>query len=208
MSTRISSMRAMMVLAASIAGAQAQTADDPHHPAPAAAQPPAASAPAAPPAAPATQPPSSQSGMPQMMGGEMGRMMQMMRSMMAAQGGMGGPDALRPFRRIEGQLAYYRTELRITDAQAPQWNAFADAMRAAAERLRQAYTQALQSAGQPATAGEQLERRIGLLTVLLETTRTAAATMAPLYATLSDEQKHTADELMAEHLRGMALRGM
>jgi hypothetical protein len=145
--------------------------------------------------------------MPGMMGGaDMGQMMQMMQRMMVARGGgaMGGPAAVRPLQRVEGQLAYVRTELRITDAQVPQWNAFADAMRAAGERLRQAYTEAMQAAQEPAaTAPQQLERRIALLAVQLETTRAAAAALAPLYAAQSDEQKRTADELMAEHLRDM-----
>ncbi len=78
-----------------------------------------------------------QGGAPGMMGGDMGRMMQMMHRQMAAR------HAMRPFERIDGQLAYYRAELRITDAQQPQWNAFADAIRAAAGGLKQAVTQAM-----------------------------------------------------------------
>jgi hypothetical protein len=152
-------------------------------------------------------------GMPGMMGGgDMGQMMmQMMQRMMAARAGgaVAGPGALRPFQRVEGQLAYFRTELRITDSQMPQWNAFADAMRAAGERLRQAYTEAMQAAqGPAATAPQQLERQIALLAVQLETTRAAAAALAPLYAALSDEQKRIADELMAEHLRDMRRSGL
>jgi hypothetical protein len=78
-----------------------------------------------------------------MMGGDMGQMMQMMERMMAMrQGGM-SPGTMRAFDRIEGQLAYLRTALRVTDAQMPQWNAFADAVRAQSGRLRQAYAQAM-----------------------------------------------------------------
>ena len=44
------------------------------------------------------------------------------------------------------------------------------------------------------------------LSVLTETTRAVAAAMGPLYAALSDEQKRTADELLAEHLRGHGRR--
>jgi hypothetical protein len=77
---------------------------DPHHP-----------------GTPAGSPPPAQRGSPTpgmpgpgggMMGGDMGRMMQqMMQGRMAA-------SAMQLFRRIEGQLAYFRAELRITDAQA------------------------------------------------------------------------------------------
>jgi len=76
----------------------------------------------------------------------------MMGMMMGPQGGAMGPDSLRHFERIDAHLAYVRAVLRVTDAQAPQWNAFADAARAAAGRLRQAYAQAIQAAQQPTTA--------------------------------------------------------
>jgi hypothetical protein len=146
--------------------------------------------------------------------GEMGRMMQMMTQMqgMPMQGGMGpgaardGTDfAMRPFRRMEGQLAYYRTELRITEAQAPRWNAFADAVRTQSDRLRQAVMQAMQSAAQPATAPQQIERRIALLSAQIEAMRAVGTAAGPLYAALSEEQRRTADELMAEHFRGMRM---
>ena len=144
-----------------------------------------------------------QGGAPGMMGGDMQRMMQMMHQRMAAQG------AMRPLQRIEGQLAYFRTELRITEAQAPQWNTFADAVRAAADKLRQAMIQQnMPATGQAATAPALLERRIASLSLQLETTRAIAAAAGPLYAALSDEQKRTADELMAEHLRDMRRAGL
>lgn len=133
-----------------------------------------------------------------MMGGDMGRMMQqMMQGRMAA-------AAMQPFRRIEGQLAFFRTELGITEAQAPQWNTFADAVRAQSEKLRQA-TQQAAAAGGPGPAPQLMERRIALLVAHLEATRALAAAAAPLYGALSEEQRRTADELMAEHLRSMRM---
>jgi LTXXQ motif family protein len=196
-----------------IAQTQADQDHTAHHPGGATAQAtpttPAPGSPAVPPrggpgmGGPGMPGPGGQQGtMPGMMGGDMQRMMQMMHERMAAQG------AMRPFRHIEGQLAYARAELHIAEAQAPQWNAFADAVRAAAERLRQAQAQALQGAGQPATAPALLERRSTLLTARLEAIRAVAATAGPLYAALSDEQKRTADELMAEHLRDMGRGAM
>ncbi|WP_337877500.1 Spy/CpxP family protein refolding chaperone [Elioraea sp.] len=132
----------------------------------------------------------------------------MMGMMMGPRGGAMGPDALRHFERIEAHLAYVRAALRVTDAQMPQWDAFAEAARAAAGELRQAYAQAVQAAAQPASAPTQLERRAALLSAQLEATRAVAAAAAPLYAALSDEQRRTADELLAEHLRGMRMRGL
>ena len=169
-------------------------ADHPHHPgAPASAQQQAAPV---------------QQGMPSpgmagsgagMMGGDMGRMMQqMMQSRMAA-------ASVQPFRRVEGRLAYFRAELGITDAQLTPWNAFADAVRAQSDKLRQATQQAMGGTTGPGTTPQQLERRIALLTAGLEATRAISATAAPLYAALSEEQRRTADELMADHLRGMRM---
>ena len=87
-----------------------------------------------------------------MMGGDMGRMMQqMMQRRMAA-------AAMQPFRRIEGQLAFFRAELRLTDAQLPQWNSFGDVVRAQAERLRQATQQGMSDGMGAVPAPQQLER--------------------------------------------------
>lgn len=83
-----------------------------------------------------------------MMGGNMSRMMQMTQERRTATAGQ-------PFRHIKGQLAYFRTELRITDAQASQWSAFADAVRAGAERL----PETVAGGPGPLAAPQQLERR-------------------------------------------------
>ena len=173
----------------------AGAATDPHHP-------------GAPAGAPQPGPSSGQQGAPTpgaaspgagMMGGDMGRMMQqMMQSRMAA-------ASMQPFRRIEGQLAYLRAELRIADTHVAHWSAFADAVRANADKLRQATQQAMGTATGPNTAPQQMERRIALLSAHMEAMRAVSAAAAPLYAALSEEQRRTADELMAEHLRGMRM---
>jgi len=172
------------------APAPAGAATDPHHP-------------AAPAGTPQLVPPPGQQGTPVpgpgagMMGGDMGRMMQqMMQGRMAA-------ASMQPFRRIEGQLAYFRAELRITDAQVPQWNAFANAVRAQGDRLRQATQQAMAGTTGLGTVPQQMERRVALLSAHLEAMRSVSAAAAPLYGALSEEQQRSADELMAEHLRGM-----
>ncbi|MBX9699451.1 MAG: Spy/CpxP family protein refolding chaperone [Acetobacteraceae bacterium] len=143
-------------------------------------------------------------GMP-MGGGDMGQMMQMMQRMMAARAGAG---MMRHLGRIDAHLAYARAALHITDAQAPQWNAFAEAARAAAHGMRQALAPAMQAAGQPLSAPEQLERHANLLSAQLDATRAMARAAKPLYDVLSDDQKRTADELIADHLRDMRMRGM
>lgn len=185
----------MMGTALAQAPPPAGAATDPHHPgAPAGASQPAPSA-----AHPGTPSPGAASPGAGMMGGDMGRMMQqMMQSRMAA-------ASMQPFRRIEGQLAYFRAELRITDAQLPQWSALVDAVRANADRLRQATQQAMGTATGPNTVPQQMERRIALLSVHIEAMRAVSAAATPLYAALSEEQRRIADELMAEHLRAMRM---
>src|SRR5208337_2677692 len=64
----------------------------------------------------------SNPGMGAMMGGGVGRMMQMMGG-----GMMGGGTTMAPFSHIEGRIAFLKAELAVTDAQPPQWNAFAGA---------------------------------------------------------------------------------
>ena len=147
-----------------------------------------------------------------MMGGDTAQMMTMMQMMQMMQGGgmmpMGmGPRGGDPFQHIEGQIAFYKAELKITDAQATQWNAFADALRANAVRLRQAMMKAREAQG-PVFALEQMERRIAMLTELGDAMQAMLAAAKPLYAALSDDQKKVADELMAEHMMTMRVRGM
>jgi hypothetical protein len=117
-----------------------------------------------------------------------------------------GPAGMRPLQHIEGQIAFYKAELRITDAQLPQWNAFADALRSSATRMQQALAPI--TATSVVTAPEQIERRIGLVSARLDALQTLLAAAKPLYAVLGDEQKRVADQLTTEHMTGMQARGM
>ncbi|MDO9499314.1 Spy/CpxP family protein refolding chaperone [Falsiroseomonas sp.] len=197
---KLSIVTTAAILAFGVAGtalaqapAPAGAATDPHHP-------------GAPAGAPQAATPPAQHGAPGpgmagpgagMMGGDMGRMMQqMMQNRMAT-------ASMQPFRRIEGHLAFFRAELRVTDGQMQQWSAFADAVRTQSDRLRQAMQQAMGSSS--GTAPEQMERRVALLSAHLEAMRAISAAATPFYAALSEEQRRTADELMAEHLRGMRM---
>lgn len=65
-----------------------------------------------------------------------GGMMQMMGAMMSMMGHCAMMPMMGMGDHIEGRLAFLKTELRITDAQLPQWNAFADALRAHATQMR------------------------------------------------------------------------
>jgi hypothetical protein len=109
------------------------------------------------------------------------------------------------FRHIEGRLAFLRAELNITDAQAPQWNAFADAVRAQTEHMRQAIANSGPVKGDE-SAPDLLERRLRLLTARTEALRTVLASVEPLYAVLTDQQKQAADALIRERFMAGRMR--
>ncbi len=129
-------------------------------------------------------------GMPAGAGGM--PMMGMMRMMMG-QDGMGGMPMMAG--HVEGRLAFLKTELKITDAQLPLWNAVADAIRANAKSMS-AMSGAMMGSSQRATLPEKLALREKIMTAHLEALHRLKAAVDPLYAALTDEQKKTADELL------------
>ncbi len=119
-----------------------------------------------------------------------------------------GQDGHRHFRlpseQIEPRLAYLKTALKITDAQTKQWNAFADVLRKEAKD-RDAKVEAMRAKfeagkGKPhpeVSAVDRLEHRQKQLTEASAELSERIAAVKPLYAVLSDDQKQTADELLA-----------
>ncbi len=103
--------------------------------------------------------------------------------------------------RTEARLAYVRTALKITDAQQPQWEAFANVLRKHAQR-RDEFRKARLEQGKPARAAnaiERLERRQKLMTLASERMNEVLAAAKPLYASLTPEQQQIADGLLARH---------
>ena len=96
---------------------------------------------------------------------------------------------------VEGRLAFLKTELKITDAQLPLWNAVADAIRANAKSMGET-PGGMMGSPQAATLPDKLALREKMMTAHLEALRRFRAAADPLYAALSDEQKKTADELL------------
>ena len=131
------------------------------------------------------------SGMPMgaMPGGSEGMPMMGMMHMMMGQNGMAD--------HVEGRIAFLKTELKITDAQQPLWNAVADAMRASAKDMAEMMT-AMRSTMQQSsgTLPDKLAAREKAMTAHLDALRKLKAAVDPLYAALSDDQKQTADQLM------------
>ena len=150
------------------------------------------------PAAPA---PPGMGGMADMM-----RMMQSMRMMGPGAAGM-GMAGMGTIERVEGRIAFIRAELKITDAQANAWNAFAGALRANAQKLgalRPAMMPQSGSSGPAQTLADRLDVQERWLAARLEGTRAIKAAFTPLFGTFSEDQKKTATELLGPHL-GLAM---
>jgi len=198
--------------------ASAQSAKDSHHPAGEAV------AQASPQAPPATSP--GMDGKPGMkggMGGEQGAMsdspMMKMMSMMKTMHGADAPGVAM-IDHVEGRIAYLRAELKITDAQAGAWDAFATALRVNAKTLAAARDpmmgqmkmgQVGMGAGQPQapmmpaqTLAQRLDAQERWQTARLEGTRAIKTTFTKLDDVLSPDQKKSADELLPPNL-GMAM---
>jgi LTXXQ motif family protein len=131
-----------------------------------------------------------------MMSGAGSMPMMGMMQMMMGQDGMGGiPMMAAMAGHVEGRLAFLKTELKITDAQLPLWNAVADAIRANAKGMGE-MSGGMMGRSQTATLPEKLALRKKMMNAHLEALRKLKAAVDPLYAALSDEQKKTADELL------------
>jgi hypothetical protein len=102
-------------------------------------------------------------------------------------------------RHIEGRIAFLKAELKITDAQQPQWDKVAAAMRDNARELDQAAGEMRAKRDQPQNAMQRLEARARFAGLRARTTQRLADAFQPLYASLSDQQKQAADELLAHH---------
>ncbi len=181
----MTTIRNLMIAGALIFTGAPALAEDAHHPPQGQASPPAAT-----PQAPAATPGMAGGGTKDMMGaGPMGMMggnaMGMMGLMMAPE-------------RIEGRIAFLRAELKITDAQQPLWNGFAEALRSNARDMMGGMQQMMASM-EGRTAPGLMQRMDGherMLVAHLESLRRMKAALTPLYGALDDTQKRTADQLL------------
>ncbi|TXH38880.1 MAG: hypothetical protein E6Q98_01380 [Rhodospirillaceae bacterium] len=142
-----------------------------------------------------------------MMGGAM-----MGNAMMAGSGAKGGMmSMMTPMlqmmspKHIEGRLAFLKTELKITEAQAPAWNKFADAMRESVNDATHSMP-GMDGSMMPQKGSDGLIERMSVrehvLTQELSRVQKLEAAVKPLYTAFSDEQKRTADELLMPALLG------
>jgi hypothetical protein len=110
---------------------------------------------------------------------------------------------------LDAGLAYLKTELKITDQQAPQWNAFADAWRGVAQKAsaKCAIADEHQMDGKQGVPGKlsMMERHMA---DHLEIVRAQKAALEPLYNVLTDDQKKAANETLTRVMKvGMPMGG-
>ena len=112
-------------------------------------------------------------------------------------------DRPAPGRFVEGRIAFLKTELKLTAQQTPLFDKLADEMRAGAKTMQERHAQRHQAsattAPAPASALEKLERRSTAMKEITTAQDRYLAAFRPLYQSLSEEQKKTADQLFAQH---------
>lgn len=99
---------------------------------------------------------------------------------------------------VDGELAFLKTELKITEAQTPQWNVFAQAFSAGREKRASLCRDAMEQAKERKSASllDTISMAEEQLTQRLDSLRSMKAALQPLYASLDKEQKKTADQIM------------
>lgn len=96
---------------------------------------------------------------------------------------------------MEGRLAFLRAELRITEAQTAKWTDFVDAVRAAGKQVQLPCADAARSGTSPSSL-ERIETAGKLLSARADALKSVASNGRTLYASMTDEQKTLADDLM------------
>lgn len=114
----------------------------------------------------------------------------------------------RPTERVEARLAYVKTALKITDAQQPQWDAYAGFVRKSAQDLEQRFEsrragEARRGPQERPSAIERLERAQSFHAAAVSKINELLAVEKPLYAALSPQQQKVADVVLNQHARGM-----
>lgn len=110
--------------------------------------------------------------------------------------GQGASMCTRMTSHIEGRLAYLKTELAITDAQLPLWNAYAGAARRNVQSMI-AHCSAMMGQGRTALSlPDRIEQHEQFMAAQLDSLRATDKALRPLYASFSDAQRQSADQLM------------
>jgi hypothetical protein len=115
------------------------------------------------------------------------------------QGGQkGGPrGGMMDPQRVEERLVSLKADLKITEAQTPAWNNFADAMRANAKAMQSAATDMRPAEGSAPDALKRMEAMDAMAKVHAQGSERLLNAFRPLYAQLNDDQRKVAAEKLA-----------
>jgi hypothetical protein len=121
----------------------------------------------------------------------------MMGGMMQGYGMMGGCPMMGAgaAAHAEGRVAFLKAELAITDQQKGAWDAYAAAIKknlAGMESMHETMMKIMQAK----TPVERLDAHIAAMDARVASLKEIKPALAALYATLSDDQKKKADDLM------------
>jgi periplasmic protein CpxP/Spy len=97
----------------------------------------------------------------------------------------------------DARLRALQAQLHITDAQMPQWNAFAQAMRDNATNTDTLFRERAKAVGSM-TALDNMKSYAQIARSYADNTEALAQAFAPLYGVLNDEQKQTINTLFRE----------
>lgn len=109
---------------------------------------------------------------------------------------------------VEGRIAFLKAELKITEAQTSQWNAYADALRANSARMQALRSEMMSKGmmnhgmmsqgegGKGPSVPEHLDWAEQHMAAHMEMLGEIKGPLTALYGVLDDEQKHLADELL------------
>jgi hypothetical protein len=105
-----------------------------------------------------------------------------------------GPDAM--LDRVDGRLAFIKTELKITEAQTPAWNKLAEAVGGAAKSHNERMRAVISGQERAKTAIERLDLQEQFMTIRLDEVKQIKGALKGLYDVLSEEQKKEADRIV------------
>jgi len=96
---------------------------------------------------------------------------------------------------MDGQLAYVKAELGITEAQTQAWDDYVKALKSRATTMQSMHATMMQVM-QSGTAIERMQAHIQAMQSMLDSMKAITPATEALYKALSDEQKKKADSLL------------
>lgn len=98
---------------------------------------------------------------------------------------------------LERRIGHLKSELKITPAQEPQFNQWAQAMRDNAAERQKTFENLRATRGQARSAVDRLETNVQLTQLRISQDQRYLDAFRPLYTSLTADQKKVADHLMA-----------